>query len=299
MEPQNNNSITTLLTKAFKRIDEVGSAPNGVIGIPSGYKELDACTLGWQPSNFVIIAGRPAMGKTALALNLARNAAVDYNKSVLYFSMDESSAHLTNRLLSIETSIACEKIRKALLEPIELKDMNSKIEGLLHSPLFIDDTAFLSVEELCKRAREFTYAQNIKLIVIDYLQLLDTSSNNEQAKHICVSLKKLAKELNLPIIALSQLPRSVELRKKDKRPLVKDLRELGIPDQITDMVIFLYRASYYGMEKADNDLPENSAELSISKNRNGSYKLIVLDFIERIGKFVEFEQSTFNLLYKD
>ena len=285
-------SISKLLAKAITQIEEASQQTSGVTGVPSGFTTIDRITGGWQKSDLVIVAARPAMGKTALVLTLARNAAVEFNKAVAVFSLEMSSLQLVNRLISAE--IEGEKIRKGDLRDHEFVQLNERIKKLSNAPLFIDDTPALSIFELRAKARRLKENHDIQMIVIDYLQLMtaggEGKGNREQEiSYISRSLKSLAKELEVPIIALSQLSRDVEKRPTgSKRPQLSDLRESGAIEQDADMVCFIYRPEYYGLDVFEDDTPSRGmAEIYIAKNRHGSVAQPRIKFIGHFAKFVD------------
>ena len=290
------DKMSSLINKAIKQIEVARNQKTGITGVPSGFTELDRVTSGWQPADLLIIAARPGMGKTAFVLTVARNAAVDFGKPVAIFSLEMSSIQLVNRLISGEAEISAEKIRKGALEEHEFQQLNAKIGKLAEAPLFIDDTPSISIFELRAKARRLKENHNIEMIIIDYLQLMTAGSDNrgnreQEISSISRSLKSLAKELSIPVIALSQLNRSVETRGGAKKPQLSDLRESGAIEQDADMVMFIYRPDYYGMEGADAQLPPDSAEIIIAKHRNGSLKSVPLRFIDRLAKFVDAEST--------
>jgi len=263
-----------------------------VIGVPTGFRDLDKLTGGWQNGDLIIVAGRPSMGKTAATLNFARNAAVIGGFPVAVFSLEMSESQITSRLISSETMIDSESIKKGTLSKQDYARMTVGLDRLSKSELFIDDTPALSLMELKVRARRLKNHHDIGLIVIDYLQLM--SSNNkrnegnreQEISSISRGLKSLAKELNLPVIALSQLSRAVENRAGDKRPFLSDLRESGSIEQDADIVMFLYRGEYYGFDKDIEGKDQRGlAEFIIAKNRNGSLGTIQVRFEGRFVKF--------------
>ncbi|MBN8703993.1 MAG: replicative DNA helicase [Bacteroidetes bacterium] len=290
------DKMSTLIGQAIKQIEIAKNQKSGISGVPSGFTELDKLTSGWQGSDLIILAARPAMGKTAFVLTLARNAAVDFAKPVAIFSLEMSSLQLVNRLISSEAELSSDKLRKGQLEEHEFQQLNAKIGKLAEAPIFIDDTPALSVFELRAKARRLKENHNISMVVIDYLQLMTAGGENkgnreQEISTISRSLKSLAKELNIPVIALSQLSRAVETRGGNKKPQLSDLRESGAIEQDADMVMFLYRPEYYGMEGASPDLPPDAAEVIIAKHRNGSLKDVPLRFIGRLAKFVNLDSG--------
>ncbi len=282
-----------LVMQAKKKIEEI-SNKEGLSGIPSGFDKVDKLTSGWQPSDLVIIAARPGMGKTALTLSMARNIAVNSEIPVAFFSLEMSSVQLITRLISAETGLSSEKLRTGRLEKHEWEQLNVKVKALEKAPLFIDDTPSLSIFDLRAKARRLASQHKIKLIVIDYLQLMTAGSsqkggNREQEiSTISRNLKALAKELNVPVIALSQLSRAVETRGGSKRPILSDLRESGAIEQDADIVSFIYRPEYYKIDEWDDEErtpTQGQAEFIVAKHRNGGLDNIRLKFVGALGKF--------------
>lgn len=290
---KSTESAQSLVIQAKKKIEEI-SNKEGLSGIPSGFDKLDKLTSGWQPSDLIIVAARPGMGKTALTLTMARNIAVASNQPVAFFSLEMSSVQLITRLISSETGLSSEKLRTGKLEKHEWEQLNVKVKTLEKAPLFIDDTPSLSIFDLRAKARRLASQYGIKLIVIDYLQLMTAGGsqkggNREQEiSMISRNLKALAKELNVPVIALSQLSRAVETRGGSKRPLLSDLRESGAIEQDADIVSFIYRPEYYKIDEWDDEErspTEGQAEFIVAKHRNGGLDNIRLKFIGHLGKF--------------
>ena len=283
-----------LVRQAKKKIEEI-SNKEGISGVPSGFDKLDKLTSGWQESDLIIIAARPGMGKTALALSMARNIAVNQNIPVAFFSLEMSSIQLITRLISSETGLSSQKLRTGRLEKHEWEQLNVKVKALEKAPLFIDDTPSLSIFDLRAKSRRLSSQHGIKLIVVDYLQLMTTgggmkgSGNREQEiSTISRNLKALAKELSIPVIALSQLSRAVETRGGSKRPLLSDLRESGAIEQDADIVAFIYRPEYYKIDEWDDEErtpTEGQAEFIVAKHRNGGLDSIRLKFIPHLVKF--------------
>ncbi len=304
---KNYDSMSQLMQKAIKEIEEARKNEEGISGIPSGFTKLDQITSGWQRSDMIVLAARPGMGKTAFVLSMARNTAVTFNKPVAVFSLEMSSVQLVNRLIASEAEIPADKLRKGNLADHEFAQLHARIKNLANAPLFIDDTPALSVFELRAKARRLKQQHNIDLIIIDYLQLMTAGEskgkgNREQEiSTISRSIKTIAKELNVPIIALSQLSRSVETRGGDKRPQLSDLRESGAIEQDADIVSFIYRPEYYGFtEDAEGRDLRNMGEIIIAKHRNGSLDNVPLKFIAQFAKFdnpdnYTFEPATSNL----
>lgn len=300
---RNYDSMSSLITQAIKQIEELQNQEDALTGVPSGFTSLDRLTGGWQKSDLIIMAARPGMGKTSFVLTVARNAAVDFNKAVAVFSLEMASLQLVNRLISGEAEISSDKLRKGNMESWEWKQLTHKIEKLSEAPLFIDDTPGINIFELRAKCRRLKMQHDIQLIIIDYLQLMTGSSadgkssgNREQEiSAISRGLKGLAKELNVPVIALSQLSRAVETRGGDKRPQLSDLRESGAIEQDADMVIFLYRPEYYGMDvDEDNNSTKGIGEVIIAKHRHGSLETVRTRFIGQFAKFADLENDYFD-----
>ena len=291
---KNYKKVQNLMKEAIDELETKKEKKDGITGVPSGFIDLDTITSGWQPSDLVIIAGRPSMGKTAFVLSLIRNASIDHNLSMGIFSLEMSSLQLVNRLISSEAELDSDKIRKGNLKDYEWQQLLHKTDLLQKAPIFIDDTPALSILELRAKARRLKSQHDIQCIIVDYLQLMTseygkTSGNREQEiASISRSLKAVAKELNIPVIALSQLSRAVETRGGDKRPVLSDLRESGSIEQDADMVMFIYRAEKYDItEDEDGESTIGVAELLLRKNRNGPTGKVKLKFVERFAKFVD------------
>lgn len=298
---RNYLDMQSLVRDAVKQIEAAKTKPGQFSGVPSGFTELDRVTAGWQPSDLIIMAARPGMGKTAFVLTIARNVAVDFKKAVAVFSLEMSSVQLVTRLISAEAQLPGDKLRKGNLENYEWEQLNAKINTLIDAPLYIDDTPSLSVFELRAKCRRLKAQHDIQLVIIDYIQLmsagLDRNSGNreQEISTISRSLKSLAKELNIPVIALSQLNRSVEQR-PNKKPLLSDLRESGAIEQDADMVIFIYRPEYYNQNTDEGGASlVGHAEISIAKHRNGALKDVPLRFISKYAKFTDPEPGDFDL----
>jgi replicative DNA helicase len=304
---KNFDTIDSVLVKTIQRIEDLRHKNEDVTGVPSGYASLDRVTYGWQTTDLIILAARPSVGKTALALNLARNAALHASKPtpVAVFSLEMSAGQLVQRILAAESEIWLEKIARGKLEEHEMKQLYARgIQRLAQAPLFIDDTPALNIFELRAKCRRLKNKHNIGMVIIDYLQLMsgtgeNRNSNREQEiSNISRNLKALAKELSIPIIALSQLSREVEKRgAKDgtKMPQLSDLRESGAIEQDADLVMFLYRPEYYDI--TTNEMGENNrgeTHVRIAKHRNGSLETIKLRALLHIQKFVEDDGGDFN-----
>ena len=294
---KNYDKMHTLIGQTIKDIEAAREQKTGVTGVPSGFTALDRITSGWQRSDLIIIAARPAMGKTALVLSVARNAAVEFKRPVAVFSLEMSSLQLVLRLISAETELPADKLKKGQIEEYEFQQLNAKIGPIAEAPLFIDDTPALTIFELRAKARRLKQQHDISMIVIDYLQLMqaggDGKGNREQEiSAISRSLKSIAKELNIPIIALSQLSRAVETRGGDKKPQLSDLRESGAIEQDADMVLFIHRPEYYNLtEDESGQSTQGVAEIIIAKHRNGPVGSVKLRFIDRLAKFTDLDNS--------
>ena len=288
----------SLVKQALAKIQEIGNS-EGMSGLETGFTKLDALTSGWQPSDLVIIAARPGMGKTAFVISMAKNMAIDFGHGVAVFSLEMSSVQLITRMISSETGLTSEKLRKGNLEPHEWEQLNVKVKKLSDAPIFIDDTPSLSVFDLRAKARRLVSQHGVKIIVIDYLQLMTaggkSGGNREQEiSMISRNLKALAKELEVPVIALSQLSRAVETRGGSKRPLLSDLRESGAIEQDADIVSFIFRPEYYGMTEWDDDehTPcEGQGEFIVAKHRNGGLDNIRLKFTGHLAKFSDLDEG--------
>ena len=294
---RNYDQMPDLVKLAIDDIEKAKNAGSALRGVPSGYTELDRITQGWQKSDLIILAARPSMGKTAFALNMARNAAVDFNKPIAFFSLEMSSVQLVTRLISSETSLTADKLRSGQLAEYEWQQLSTKVTPLINAKLFIDDTPQLSVFDLRAKCRRLKQQHDIQMVFIDYLQLMtaktEKNGNREQEiSNISRSLKSLAKELNIPVLALSQLSRSVETRPGSKKPILSDLRESGAIEQDADMVLFIYRPEYYGLtEDEDNSPTKGKAIVSIAKHRNGKLGDVELRFVGKYARFEDLEQD--------
>jgi replicative DNA helicase len=290
--------ISAILTKELAEIDVRMNSDEHLNGVPSGFMELDRATGGWQNSDLIVIAARPGMGKTAFTLALARNSSIDHNKPVAFFSLEMSSNQLVQRLISMEAEIPAEKIRRGNLEQHEYQQLTAKIDSLRNAKMYIDDTPGINIFELRSKCRKLKQTKDISMIIIDYLQLMSGTNegkgggNREQEiSQISRSLKGLAKELNVPVIALSQLSRAPETRGGNKKPILSDLRESGAIEQDADIVIFLYRAEYYGIPQDEDGMDTKGlAEIMIAKHRNGPLKNVKTKFIGKFAKFADFDE---------
>ncbi len=293
--------VDPVIKEAFDNIQKAAANKDGMTGIPSGFQALDTITSGWQASDLVIIAGRPAMGKTSFALSMAKNIVTDYRVPMAFFSLEMSNVQLVNRLISNICEIQGSKILNGQLHPDEWAKLDKHINNLLGVPLYIDETPGLSIFELRTKARRLVREHGVKLIMVDYLQLMNANglqffSRQEEVSTISRSLKGLAKELNIPILALSQLNRGVETREglEGKRPQLSDLRESGAIEQDADMVLFVHRPEYYHIYHDDNgrDL-QGMAQIIIAKHRKGATGDVLLTFR---AEFTRFEDPRDNYL---
>ena len=301
---KNFDKIDDVLVKTVARIEDMRHKNEDITGVPTGFPTMDKITYGWQPTDLIILAARPSVGKTAFALNLARNAALgpnpDKRTAVAFFSLEMSAAQLVQRILSAESEILLEKISRGKLEEYEMKQLYTKgINPLSEANIFIDDTAALNIFELRAKCRRLKNKHNIGLIIIDYLQLMSGGSDNknsnreQEISNISRNLKGLAKELQVPIIALSQLSRAVESRKEgNKIPQLSDLRESGAIEQDADMVMFLYRPEYYEINQNEHgESNKGETHVKIAKHRNGSLETVKLRALLHIQKFIEEDDS--------
>lgn len=282
----------------------------GLSGVPSGFRDIDKETGGWQNSDLIIIAARPAMGKTAFLLSMARNIAVEHKIPIALFSLEMASVQLITRLIASETGISSEKLRKGTLTDEEWQRLFSNVSELENAPLYIDETPSLSVFDFRAKCRRLVMQHGVKIIMVDYLQLMTANSANgkgagnreQEIAMISRSLKAIAKELSVPVIALSQLSRTVESR-PGKRPQLSDLRESGAIEQDADIVSFIFRPEYYKITTWDNDPEgaetntENQAELIIAKHRNGATADVRLSFFKQMAKFTDLDMYGENYGY--
>ena len=286
--------IKPLLREAALQIEAASQREDGLSGVPSGFTAMDRITSGWQKTDLIIVAARPSMGKTAFVLSMARNMSVDHRVPVAVFSLEMSSIQLVNRLLSSETELGSEKIKNGRLQGWEWEHLNKMIGRLEEAPLFIDDTPALSIFEFRAKCRRLKLQHNIGAVIVDYLQLMTAGVDNKGSREqevsmISRSLKAISKELDIPVIALSQLNRSVESR-EGKRPQLSDLRESGAIEQDADIVLFIHRPEYYGItEDEDGNSLIGVAEIIIAKHRNGAVGDIRLSFRKNLAKFTDME----------
>lgn len=287
-------SMSTVMRQALDDIEAARNNEDGVSGVPSGFHDLDKITGGWQRSDMIVLAARPGMGKTAFVLSMARNMAVDHDIPVAVFSLEMSAVQLVQRLISSETEINSDKFRKGNLEEHEYQQLHSRCGKLSKAPLFIDDTPGLNIFELRAKCRRLKAQHGIDMVIIDYLQLMsagsDKGNREQEISSISRSIKGIAKELDVPIIALSQLSRNVETRGGDKRPLLSDLRESGAIEQDADIVAFIYRAEYYGItEHPDGIDTAGLGELILAKHRHGALDTIKMKFVKNLAKFANYD----------
>ena len=285
--------IDPVINSAMEQMEAAGKRESGLSGLQTGFHNLDKLTSGWQNSDLIIIAARPAMGKTAFVLSMAKNMAVDYNTPVAIFSLEMSNLQLVNRLISNVCEIEGEKIKSGRLSRQEWEQLNSRVRSLFSAPLYVDDSPSLSILELRTKARRLVKEHGVKIIIIDYLQLMNATgmkfgSREQEVSMISRSLKQLAKELNIPVIALSQLSRKVEERNDgNKRPQLSDLRESGAIEQDADIVCFIHRPEYYtrSTTDAENRDIRGMAEFIVAKHRSGSVDDIEMTFVARFARF--------------
>ena len=291
-------SSKDILARALMQIEEASKNTSAFSGVPSGFMALDRVTLGWQLSDLIIVAARPSMGKTAFVLSMARNMAVDHEQGVAFFSLEMSSVQLMMRLIIAETGLSGNDVKSGRLTPEQWRHLESATKPLGTAPLFIDDTPdpFRS-SSFRSKARRLKIHNDIKIIIIDYLQLMtgnqDTKGNREQeVAFISRTLKAIAKELNVPMIALSQLSRATEMRGGSKRPQLSDLRESGAIEQDADIVAFIHRPEYYGINQDENGMPTaGMAEIILAKHRNGAVCDVNLRFLKEQARFADVEDS--------
>ena len=299
---KNFKSLNDVLIRTMSEIEENRNKTDDITGVPSGFASLDRLTAGWQKTDLIILAARPSVGKTAFALNLAMNAAMNAGKQypVAVFSLEMGAGQIVKRMLSAVTDVSMEAITRGKMAEHEFVQLSQRMGKLAQAKIFIDDQAALNIFELRAKARRLKQKHDIQLILIDYLQLMqasvDKSGNREQEiSKISRDLKALAKELEVPIIALSQLNRSVETRKESKIPQLSDLRESGAIEQDADLVMFLYRPEYHGITNdAMGETVEGETQIHIAKHRNGSTGMEKVRFIKEYQRFVDMEDNRFD-----
>jgi replicative DNA helicase len=278
--------IESLLKESFARIMHLYEVGADITGIPSGYRDLDRLTSGFQPGNLIILAARPSMGKSALALCMAANLGVRHNTPVALFTLEMSKSEVTQRLMCSEAKVESQRLRSGKLAQDDWPRLTTACDKLMKAPIYVDDTGSITMMELRSKARRLKSRQpNLGMIIIDYLQLMTSGSNAEnrvqEVSQISRSLKVLARDLEVPIVALSQLSRAVEQR-HDKRPVLSDLRESGSIEQDADLVAFVYRDEYYNGEESES---QGLAEVILAKHRNGPTDTVKLSFLKRYAKF--------------
>lgn len=285
-------NISDIVNNAMKEIDKASQIEGGITGVPSGFEELDYMTAGFHPGTLIIIAARPAMGKTAFALTMMRNMAIDYKKPVAFFSLEMPATEIAMRLIASQSEIESQRLKKGDLEPWMKEQIVAKTQQLNTAPIYIDDSSQLSIFELRAKCRRLKQRYDIKAVFIDYLQLMRGETDNRNANreqeisNISRQLKSLSKELNIPIFALAQLSRAVETRGGNKEPMLSDLRESGAIEQDADMVMFLYRPEYYNIpEDEDHNSTIGMAKVIIAKHRAGGTGRINLRFQGQYARF--------------
>ncbi len=289
---KDTSRVSSALNRAIEEIEKGQDRTDGLSGVPSGYRGIDSVTYGWQKSDLIILAARPSVGKTAFVLTMARNMTVDHNIPVALFSLEMSETQLVKRILVGETGLESSKIwgAKKFRDPEDWNIFNERITRLSRAPLWIDDTSALSIYEFRAKARRLVHTHGVKLIIIDYLQLMTgppelRGMREQEVSAISRSLKAIAKELDIPIIALSQLSRAVETRGGNKRPQLSDLRESGAIEQDADIVMFIHRPEYSGTETPDQY--PGYTELIIAKHRNGETRDVEMRFVKEEARFVD------------
>lgn len=291
--------VSDFVHDAVMQIVEAGQKKDGLSGLESGFVELDRLTNGFQPGTLIILAARPAMGKTACALSMARNIAVDFRKPVAFFSLEMTGQELAMRLISGEARLKSDKLKSGKLQPYEQEQLNNGCQPLMDAPIYIDDTPQLSIYDLRAKARRLKQRYDIKMIFIDYLQLMTAGSSDnrngnreQEISMISRQLKALSKELSIPVLAMSQLSRAVENRVGNK-PQLSDLRESGAIEQDADIVMFIYRPEYYGIQEDDRGSTAGAADLIIAKHRSGALGTARMNFIADFTRFENREDGSF------
>jgi len=299
---RDSKELGDVVSTALNELTEIRDSPDELQGVPCGIRAIDEKTGGWQKSDLVILAARPGMGKTSFVLSIARNAAIDFNEPIAFFSLEMSATQLVHRLFSIESGIPSDHISKGTLSDVEWSKLWENVSRLNSANLIIDDTPALSVFDLRAKCRRLKHKYNIQMIIIDYLQLMQAGTDSskhggnreQEISYISRSLKALAKELNVPVIALSQLSRAVETRGGSKRPQLSDLRESGSIEQDADMVLFIYRPEYYHLDTFEDNTPaDGMAEIMFEKNRHGSTGNVKVRFQSQFTKFCDVSEGSF------
>ena len=282
--------IRQVVMNALKKIESASKTTGRVTGIATGFYDLDFKTSGMQPADLVLIAARPSMGKTAFVLNIAQHVAFRLNETVAIFSLEMSKEQLVNRMFSLESNVDAQNLRNGTLSDVEWEKLIESAGVIGKSNLIIDDTAGISISELRSKCRKFKLEHNLRMIIIDYLQLMSGSGRSEsrqqEISEISRSLKSLARELNVPVLALSQLSRAVEQR-PDKRPMMSDLRESGAIEQDADVIMFIYRDDYYNKDSEKKGI----SEIIIGKQRNGPIGTVELVWLPEYTKFANKEHG--------
>lgn len=299
-------SMGGLSTKLIKQLEELKEKEDGLTGVPTGFTDLDRLTSGWQRSDLIILAARPGMGKTSFVLSLAKNAASEFGKGVAVFSLEMSNLQLATRIISMQAEISGSKMRNGQLEDYEWQQLHSAIERISEAPIYIDDTPGINIFELRAKCRRMKMQHDIQLIIIDYLQLMSGGGENSKGNReqeisaISRALKGLAKELDVPVIALSQLSRAVETRGGTKRPQLSDLRESGAIEQDADIVSFIYRPEYYDILEDEEGMSlKGIAEVIIAKHRNGALDTVKLKFTAEYARFSNLDDDDFGSFTMD
>lgn len=299
-------TMGSLASKALKQLEELKNREDGLTGVPTGFTDIDRLTSGWQPSDLIILAARPGMGKTSFVLSLARNASADFGRGVAIFSLEMSALQLAQRIISMEAEVSSQKLRNGQLEDYEWQQLQSAIERISEAPIYIDDTPGINIFEIRAKCRRLKMQHDISMVIIDYLQLMSGGGENnkgnreQEVSAISRALKMLAKELNVPVIALSQLSRAVEVRGGSKRPQLSDLRESGSIEQDADIVSFIYRPEYYQiLEDEEGQSLKGITELIIAKNRHGALDTIKMRFTADFARFSDLDDPDFGVLPED
>ena len=293
--------INPYIREVMDMISKAASRTDGLSGLSSGFEGIDKMTSGWQNSDLVIIAARPAMGKTAFVLSMMKKMAIDMRQPIAMFSLEMSNAQLVRRLMGNVCEISGEKLRNGQLKPNEWAQLDARVQTMNDAPVYLDDTSGLSIFELRTKARRLVREHDVKMIMIDYLQLMTASGANfnsrqEEVSIISRSLKGLAKELDIPIVALSQLNRGVENREgnEGKRPQLSDLRESGAIEQDADIVCFIHRPEYYGITLDENNRDmRGMAEFIIAKHRNGATGIVKMKFRHEFARFEDLHETQY------
>lgn len=287
--------IRLLVEKTISQIEHTMAGSDGSSGIATGFADLDKLTGGWQRGDKVVVASRPAVGKTSFLLSMVNTIAVNQKRAVAIFSMEVSGMQITSRLISMGSGIGSDKLRSGELSDAEVSILREHAERVADAPIFIDDRADLKTSELCAEARRLKSEHNVELIIIDHLQVIASdmkrrdASREQEVSGTSRSIKRLARELNIPIVVISQLNRSVETRGGDKRPMLSDLRESGAIEQDADVVCFLYRAEYYGIHEDENGPALGVGEVIVAKHRNGPVGAVRMRFIPELAKFADWQ----------